>query len=1295
MTRSHRSHLQQLLREAEPELLVRDVRRLRGKARRVRGDTRPLMQELQAARQRAEQRQQRIPLRIDYPPELPVSAARTELLDAIRTHQVLVVCGDTGSGKSTQLPKLCLEAGRGRRGMIAHTQPRRVAARALAGRIADEMQTPLGDLVGFETRFEKQLAEDGGLIKLMTDGILLNELSRDRDLAAYDTIIIDEAHERSLNIDFLLGYLKRLLPRRPELKLIITSATLDPESLSRHFDGAPVHHVEGRSYPVTVHYRPPTENADPAEAVADAIDAVWGARPDGDALVFLPGEREIRDAARVLRGRRKDAEVLPLYARLGSRAQDAVFRKAPRPRVVLATNVAETSLTVPGIRYVVDTGTARVARFQPRSGVQSLKIEAISQAAAAQRAGRCGRVGPGICIRLYSEDDFQRRPAFTDPEIRRANLAGVILQMAALKLGAVVDFPWLDAPEQRHLREGERLLRELGALDDSGSLTRTGQQLARLPLDPRMARIALAAKGHVAEDAALILAAALAVADPHEQPPDQRDVAKSAHGQWRHPRSDFLTLLNLWDRTRALRRDEGTAALRRWCEKHFVSFNRLREWGLVVTQLRQALGVRAAADRPLDDAGRAQALKQLYAPLHQALLAGLVDHIGMRQPEKNGYQGPRGRQFEIFPGSGVARKAPPWVMCAELAQTRKLFARTVAGIEPAWLEEVAPHLVRRTLEHPEFNAKRGEVSATEVVRFHGLTLSSRARHYGSQHPEEARAIFIREALVRGALRNPPAFLRDNLALVEAVREKEARMRRPDLLADEDQLFAFYDARLPAEVCTQAALERWLKRSGQSERRARGDSPLAALKQQLSTRGPLHMREPDVLRPGADADVEALFPEVIDVNGHTIALEYRHDPGAEADGVTFILDLPALFALPASRFDWLVRGLRPALFEALLRSLPKKLRGRITPAAHYADALTERLGPGDGPLLEAIGHALQAMCSVQVRPEDFDRERLPPHLCPRLRLLDAQGAMLGEADSLEALRARFGALARSAVAEAASGSEWVRDHLRDWDFDALPEKVTLPNGLPAYPALVAEGNQVHLRPFESREAADQAHAEGCRQLLLNAVGSRARDVAKTVSKRFGLQLATTAHRPETLAQAVVRRCADEIFEPPAIRSRAAFEAAVARRTDFSLRAQQVMDDLADWFGRAVRLRGRLKELQRAFPEAIGDARAQLDSLLAEDCVDTIPSAHWARVTIYLQALERRLERLANKPQRDAQCQQQIHAVRGKEALPLNASARWIEEEWRVALFAQELKAQGGPSAATLQRALSASAAQSAR
>ena len=1288
MTRSTRSQFQQLLREAEDSLSVRDARRLQGKARKLRGgNSQPLIKELNAARQRTEQRLRRMPGNLNYPPELPVVAARDELLAAIRAHQVIVVCGDTGSGKSTQLPKLCLEAGRGRRGLIGHTQPRRVAARALANRVAAELDGRPGDAVGFETRFEKQLAEDGGLIKLMTDGILLNELSRDRDLTAYDTLIIDEAHERSLNIDFLLGYLKRLLARRPDLKLIITSATLDPESLSQHFDDAPILRVEGRSYPIRIDYALPGHD-DTAVAVADAIDRLWSRRPDGDALVFLPGEREIREAARVLRGRRKDAEVLPLYARLGARAQDAVFSKASKPRVVLATNVAETSLTVPGIRYVVDTGTARVARFQPRSGVQSLKIEPISQAAADQRAGRCGRVGPGHCLRLYDEEDFKARPAFTDPEVKRSNLAGVILQMAALKLGRVEDFPWVDPPESRHVREGERLLRELNALDEDGSLTPTGRELARLPLDPRMARIALAARGTTAQDPALILAAALAVADPHEQPADQREAAKSAHGQWRHTRSDFLTLLNLWDRTRAIRRDEGTSALRRWCEKHFVSFNRLREWGLVVAQLRQALGVRAAADRPLDDAARAQALKQLYAPLHQALLAGLVDHIGLRLPEKAGYQGPRGRQFRIFPGSGLAKKQPPWVMCAELAQTRQLYGRTCAAIEPAWLEEVAPHLLRRTLEDPHFDAERGEVSATEVVRFHGLELTRRARHYGSAEPAEARRIFIREALVRGQLKRSPRFLRDNLALVESVRDKEQRLRRPDLLADEDQLCAFYEARLPENVCTQAGLEKWLKRSGQAETRPRDDRPMAQLKQQMATAGPLHMREPDVLRPGADADVEALFPEKLAIDGHELALEYRHDPGADADGVTFVLDLTALFALPAHRFDWLVRGLRPALLEALLRSLPGKKRRAVTPAAHFADALTERLGPEDGPMLEAVCAALREMSGAQLAPEDFDRERLPPHLRPRMRLLDERGETRGEAESIDILRAKFGERARKVVTAAAKGTEWVRDHLRDWDFGALPERVSLPVNIPAYPALTAEEGVVHLRPFESRAAAEAAHAVGARALILAAIGSRARDIEKEVQRRFGLQLATSAHTPKALAASLVERCADAVFQPQAVRDRAAFEAAVTRRAEFSQRAQQCLNDLEGWLTRAAALRARLKDLEKTFPEAVVDARAQLDSLLAPEAITLIPEAHWPRVGVYLQALEKRLERLTNKPARDAQLLAEIVAARGTAPLPLTHPGRWIEEEWRVALFAQELKALGSPGRDKLAAACTA-------
>lgn len=1229
-----------------------------------------------------------------YPPELPVVQARPALLAAIRDHQVVIVCGETGSGKSTQLPKFCLELGRGR---IGHTQPRRLAARALAGRIAAELGEGVGATIGFETRFERRHGAQTR-VKLMTDGILLAELARDRQLRRYDTLIIDEAHERSLNIDFLLGYLKQLLPRRPDLKLIITSATLDPERLSAHFGGAPILNVEGRSYPVALRYAPPAADAELDEAVADAVQGLWRRHPDGDVLVFLPGEREIRDCARVLAGRIRDAEILPLYSRLASGAQDQVFSTGGRPRVVLATNVAETSVTVPGIRYVIDTGTARINRFQPRAGVQSLHVEPISQAAANQRAGRCGRVGPGTCLRLYSEEDFLARPAFTDPEIRRANLASVILQMAALRLGDIEAFPWIDAPDLRHVREGYRLLQSLGALDEAQRITAQGRALARLPLDPRMARIALAARGGAAEDAGYVLAAALSVQDPHEVPAESRDAARGIHAQWRDKRSDFLTLLNLWDRWQAEGQDGGQSRQRRWCRQHYLSWQRMREWAQVTAQLRDLLGGGkggAAADlalRPLDGPERSRALDGLYAPLHQALLAGLLDHVGMRLPDRPGeYQAPRGRRFRIFPGSGLVKKPPGWVMCASLTQTAQLYARNCAAIEPEWLELVGGHLLRRQLEHPHWDAARGMVTATETLYFHGMLLLRRPRHYGSSEPAAAREIFILEALVRGDMRNKPAFLRHNLALAQAVRDKEARLRRPELLADEAQLQAFYAQRIPDDVCTEATLRRWLHRSGIERRAAPASGALAGLREAMpatAAPGGLHMQEADVLRPGADADVDGLFPDRLHLAGHDVAIDYRHEPGMEADGVTFVLPLPALFALPDTAFDWLVPGLRPALFEALLRSLPNALRRHCTPAADYARALAERLAAPAGALLPTLCQSFHDMTGFRLAPEDFDLSRLPAHLRPRLRLVDAQGRALGEADDLATLRQRHSGEAREAVAEAARGGEagaWVRDAVEDWDLGALPQRITLSGGLPAYPALEAVADTVRLRPFESEAAARAAHAEGARALLLARHKPRVRDVHKSLRMGFGLSLAHSGHDADSLAAQLALRIADAVFEPAAIRDRAGFDAALARGAVYTQQAQAAIQDLRQWFGAAQPLRARLVDVDRAWPAAAADMRAQLDSLLGGDFIARMPASMWPRVGVYLEALRLRIERLAHKPQRDAAWMQQIHEL-CPQPLPLDHPAREICEEWRVALFAQELKARGAPGAGKLKAAL---------
>jgi ATP-dependent helicase HrpA len=1294
------------------QLLCRDadrLGRLLARANPERFDGARFEKDVEQALLRAENRARLKPASIRYPEELPVVQARDDLLTAIRDHQVVVVCGETGSGKTTQLPKLCLELGRGLRGLIGHTQPRRLAARSVANRIAGELETRLGELVGYETRFDRRVSERS-LVKLMTDGILLAELGRDHLLTAYDTIIIDEAHERSLNIDFLLGWLKRILPQRPDLKVIVTSATLDPERLSQHFDNAPILYVSGRTYPVEVRYRP-AGDADMEDAIADAVEQLWRPSPRGDVLVFLPGEREIRDTARLLEGRFPRAEVLPLYSRLAAQAQDKVFSPGKAPRIVLATNVAETSITVPGIHYVVDTGTARLNRYAPRTGVQQLQIEPVSQAAANQRAGRCGRIAAGTCVRLYAEDDFAARPPFTDPEIKRANLAGVILQMAALGLGDIDDFPWVDAPDGRHVAEAWRVLQTLGAFDELNQLTPLGRELARLPLDPRIARIALAGRqslprkaagpaletspsrtpaartaiseaattrsgaGIAVADAVCVLAAALSVQDPHEVPPDAQDAARQKHAAWRNPRSDFLSLLQLWQRWRDWSREFSNRQLRRICREHYVSFLRMEEWEAVYRQIRDLLDLRDEAPpyRPED-------LDALYAPLHQCLLAGLIDHIGQKLPEKSEYQGPRGRRFRIHPGSALSKKSPPWVMSAQLAQTSQLFARTNAAVDVEWLERVGAHLVKRTLLHPEWNAERGEVGATEHVSLLGMPLSTRTRHYGSSHPQESREIFIREALVKGRMARKPVFLEQNLRTVAEIEDKESRLRRPDLLADEAHFFRWYDARLPADICTTAALKAWLHASARNPEL----EPNAAR---------LSMQEADALRPGATADVSALFPDHVDVGEVRIPLSYTHDPGAEHDGVTFHVPLAHAHTLPEEMFDWLVPGLRAARIEGLIRTLPNQLRRYCTPAADYAAAVAARLDPPQGAMLDRVCEALRAMTGLDLKPEDFQPARLEAHLKPRLQLENERGEILGAGERLADLRARFSGAARSALNQAATKNEtlqrWTRDKLADWDFDTLPEQVGLTGGARAYPGLtVAEGGEIRLRLFESPAAAQAAHAIGSRALLLGRMSDRLRDLAKSVRLKLALLASAFSLDPDAIAQSIAARTADGVLlRDGAIRNREAFQAALERRGEFSVDALRRLDDVATWLAQARELRARLKALQARWPASIADMQRQLDTLFAPGFVEAIPEAHWRRVVLYLRALNIRLERLANKPVRDEDLTKQVAPLVARLPGPFH-EARWLLEEWRITLFAQELKALGSPTPAKIEAALKA-------
>ena len=1254
-------------------------RRLEGAARNPKFDFARYSRDLEKAALAAENRARLKPAAIVWPDNLPVVQAKDELLAAIRDHQVIVVCGETGSGKTTQLPKLCLELGRGLRGLIGHTQPRRLAARSVARRIAQELDSPLGELVGFETRFDRRVSERS-LIKLMTDGILLAELQRDRELRAYDTIIIDEAHERSLNIDFLLGWLKRLLPRRPELKLIITSATLDPDKLARHFadaqgEPAPILLVEGRTYPVELRYAAPDEDGDLEQQVGDGIAALWQGNKTGDTLVFLPGEREINDLARSLPGRFPRAEVLPLYSRLPAEKQDRVFSASRgAARIVLATNVAETSVTVPGIRYVVDTGTARINRYSPRLGVQQLHIEPVAQAAANQRSGRCGRVGPGVALRLYAEDDFTQRPVFSDPEILRSNLAGVILQMAWLGLGDVEDFPWLDAPEGRHVSEGYRLLQNLGALDEERQLTPLGRELGRLPLDPRIARIALAGRDTVCAEQVWVLAAALSVQDPHEVPPDALSNARAKHAEWQHPKSDFLSLLQLWRRWQQWSDELSNSKLRRKCQESYVSYLRMEEWEAVYRQIADLLAPRERGEakaeaKPLTP----EELDKLYAPIHKALLAGLVDHIGQKAPEKPEYNGPRGRRFRIFPGSVLAKKTPHWLMSAQLAQTSQLFGRVNAAIEPAWLAEVAPHLVKSVLQDPVWNAQRGEVTAMETLSLFGMQLLRRARHYGSDEPEAARRIFITEALVRGDMPSPPPFLEKNLALLDTVREKEARLRRPDLLGDEAQLFAFYDARIPAEVCTTAGLNRWLRAQ---QRPGGAGAP------------DLRMREADVVKAGANTDVATLFPDHLVLAGQRIRLSYSHAPGEEEDGVSFHVPVAQLFALPAARFDWLVPGLLPAKIEALIRTLPMTLRRLCTPAAEYARAIAASVDPKQGELLAAICARFEEMNGAKLAPADFSPDKLEAHLLPTLVLEDAQGKAIDQAGTLAELQQRHGSAVRGELLRRAASSEeakrWTREQVADWDFGALPESVEVA-GARAYPALSAEDGKVSLRLFESAEAARAAHAQGAQALLLARVGDRMRDLARTAKSRLGIGLAQTGLGAEALALQVAARAAQAYWTPALIRDRAAFDAALERRGEFGREAAARLEDVCNWLNAAMDLRKRLGAIEKSWPHAGADLRAQLAGLFAPGFVERIAEDSWSRVAVYLKAAAIRLDRLPHKPQRDVDATKQIKVLAERLPGPFHP-ARWMLEEWRIAQFAQELRAVGSPTPAKIEALL---------
>lgn len=1224
---------------------------------------------------------------IIYDDSLPIAAKRDEIKQALLNHQVLVIAGETGSGKTTQLPKICLEAGRGVRGLIGHTQPRRLAARSVAQRVSEELNSPLGQLVGYQVRFEDQCSEQS-LIKLMTDGILLAETAQDRFLNRYDTLIIDEAHERSLNIDFLLGYLKNLLPRRPDLKVIITSATIDLERFSRHFNNAPIVEVSGRSYPVEVWYRPLTSELDEeGEALVDDLSVDQGIvaaldeiaaheraqhKAPGDVLVFLPGEREIRDCAELLRkAQLKHTQVLPLYARLSPAEQQKIFARLPGRKIVLATNVAETSLTVPGIRYVIDSGTARISRYSYRAKVQRLPIEAISQASANQRKGRCGRVEPGICIRLYSEADFLGRPEFTDPEILRTNLAAVILQMLHLKLGRIEDFPFIEPPEGRAISDGLTLLQELRALEGNGQISALGRQLARLPIDPRLGRMVLEAARLGGLEEVLIVVSALSVQDPRERPLDRQQAADQAHAQWKDIDSDFAALINLWRGFEVQRQALGSAALRTWCKKNFLNYLRLREWRdahrqllLICRELKLGAASPTAEGKP----------EQGYALVHQAILAGLLSQIGQKS-EEGDYLGARQRRFWLHPATGLGKKRPQWLMAAELVETSKLYARQVARIDPAWLEPLAGHLIKRSYLEPHWEKKRGQVVAYEQLSLYGLiVVGRRPVHYGPIDPVLSRELFIREGLVGGELNSKVRCLSANRALLERLDELEAKARRRDILVDEQRLYEYYEARLPADIYQLVSFERWYKKASSTQ-------PDLLL-----------MSEQDALARNADEVTAGQYPDQLDLGSVQLSLSYHFEPGHERDGVSLSVPAPLLAQLSEARLQWLVPGLLQAKCIALVRGLPKALRKNFVPVPDFVQAALERICFAEGSLFEALGRELTRMTGVRVADEAWQESdtQLEAHFKFNIQVLDAQGKALGEGRDLAQLRSRFAQASQSALAlpEAAQAE----DKIGAKDFTPLAAQLkqqVAGVSMTVFPGLLEQNGSVVEGRFSTEAEAAYQHRLALQRLLLAQLPEQAKYLRSQWLKHSELGLLyRELGRPETLVEDILLASIDLCVlqdEEVLPREGAALAALAERkRGAWAECAERIglltLKILRQQHHLQKRFKGRI-DLSWAL--ALGDIKTQLSELVYPGFVRHTPSAWLKELPRYLHAMELRLDKLPSQVQRDRVWTAELVEWRSRyqEKSTRWASAgrrdealeqfRWMLEEYRVSLFAQQL------------------------
>ena len=1245
-----------------------------------------LADDLEQSTERARLRQQQSPT-LSFPEELTISQKRDEILEIIKANQVTILCGETGSGKTTQLPKICLQLGLGSRGLIAHTQPRRLAARSVAARIAEELKSELGQQVGFKVRFTDQTSENS-YIKLMTDGILLAECHHDPYLNQYDTIIIDEAHERSLNIDFLLGYIKQLIQKRRDLKVIITSATIDPERFSKHFNNAPIINVSGRTYPVEVLYRPLSqyddEENDPKNLQQGIVDAVQEVTKidRGDILVFLSGERDIRETTEALRKENlQRTEILPLLARLSASEQNKIFKGSSQRRIILATNVAETSLTVPGIKYVIDSGLARISRYSWRSKIQRLPIEKISQASANQRKGRCGRVSEGICIRLYDEVDFNARAEFTPPEIQRTNLAAVILQMENLQLGHIDDFPFVEPPDDRLVNDGYKLLFELGALNEKHKILAAGKKLARLPIDPKLGRMLIEADKESSLNEVLIIISALATQDPRERPMAKQQAADQKHQQWKDAKSDFIFYLNLWDDFHAQKKALSSNQLRKWCKQNFLSWMRIREWADTHRQIKKMLlELKIRHNKNTAD----------YDSIHRALLTGLLGNLGLKDDNKE-YLGARNKKFYVFPGSGLFKNSPKWLMAAEIVETSRVYARTNAKIEPEWIEQKAAHLLKRSYSNPHWEKKPAQVVASEQTSFYGLIINPEKNvNFGKIDPKLSREIFIQSALVQQDFDCKAEFFKHNQKLIAQLEKLEAKSRRQDILVDDVILFQFYDEQIPEHVHNGVLFETWLKQCGK-------DDP-ESLKRLLLTKE-------NLMQQDASHVSSEQFPDHLNMNGISYPLDYHFDLSHQRDGITLITPLVALQAINAQYCEWLVPGMLREKMIALIRSLPKSIRRNFVPAPNFADACMEALETSNSPLTTAMTKQLKKMTGIEIAYDAWRMELIDSHLFMNFRIIDNKGKTIEEGRDLPALKEQLAGgdisnhssdqitLSPQDISQSAKtpAHEVEQDEVGAEAIDLLEQTFEIKQHglkLNAYPALIKKGKQVSIRLLNSKPQAEEETTKGLRQLFINALPAQIKHLKSNIPDIQKLCLKYTDFgRCDELKQDIVHVVINQCFMQNLIKNQQEFETALEAGRG------NLMDTASEWCKLLSNILDQYKVIKKTIKnpplsllDIVTDVQNQLAYLFPDHLLTQIDKQHLKHYPRYLTAINKRMEKAQGDTTRDRQHRLQVsnlwdaylkrHNTLEKQHIVSEQleNYRWMLEEFRVSLFAQELKTQ---------------------